>query len=130
MQIGFEGILIYTFDCRRLPDNSRCIVKRSSSVLVCLLTLVLANGIVHCQQTISKHESKNEAEIKALYDRWAKAFEARDIDGIMSVYAPGDSVVGYDIAPPLQYKGKDAYRKDYIEFLDQFDGPLHVEYRT
>ncbi|PYT76801.1 MAG: hypothetical protein DMG40_25390 [Acidobacteria bacterium] len=71
----------------------------------------------------------NEAEIRALYDRWAQAFEARDIDGIMSVYAPGDAIVAYDVVPPLQYKGKDTYRKDYLEFLAQYDGAIHVEYR-
>jgi uncharacterized protein (TIGR02246 family) len=72
---------------------------------------------------------KEEAEIKALYDRWAKAFEAKDIDGIMAIYAAGDAVIAYDVAPPLQYKGKYAYRRDYVEFLNQYDGPIHVEYR-
>jgi uncharacterized protein (TIGR02246 family) len=104
-------------------------MKRSTSVLHCILTLLLMNGRAIPQETQSGHESKDEAEIKALYDRSAKAFEARDVDGIMSVYGPQDSVVAYDIAPPLQYRGKEAYRKDYIEFLNQFDGPLHVEYR-
>ena len=37
--------------------------------------------------------------------------------------------MGYDIVPPLQYVGKDAYRKDYEEFLGQYDGPIDVEYR-
>jgi hypothetical protein len=46
--------------------------------------------------------SSNEAEIRELYDRWAKAFRVHDLDGIMSVYAPGDEVIGYDIVPPLQ----------------------------
>ncbi len=73
--------------------------------------------------------NNDEIEIRALLDRWAKAFEARDIDLIMSNYASGDAVVAYDIAPPLQYKGKEAYRKDYQEFLAQYDGPIHVEYR-
>jgi len=35
----------------------------------------------------------DEAQIKALLDHWAKAFEARDINGIMSNYAPGEAVV-------------------------------------
>jgi uncharacterized protein (TIGR02246 family) len=73
--------------------------------------------------------SSDEAEIRALYDRWAKVFEAHDIEGIMSFYAPGDTVIAYDVAPPLQYKGKDAYRKDYVEFLAQHDGPIRVEFR-
>jgi len=74
-------------------------------------------------------DSKDEAQIKALLDRWAKAFEARDITGIMSNYASGDAVVAYDLVPPLQYKGKEAYQKDYLEFLSQYDGPIQVEYR-
>jgi uncharacterized protein (TIGR02246 family) len=71
----------------------------------------------------------SETEIRALYDKWAKAFEAHDIDGIMSIYAPGDIVIAYDVVAPLEYKGNDAYRKDYVEFLSQYDGPIHVEYR-
>jgi len=73
--------------------------------------------------------ASDEAEIRGLYDRWAKVFEAHDIEGIMALYAPGDAVIAYDVAPPLQYKGKEAYRKDYIEFLAQYDGPIHVEFR-
>lgn len=71
--------------------------------------------------------TKSHAEIQALYDRWAKAFEARDIETIVSLYSP--DVVAYDVVPPLQYTGKEAYRKDYLEFFSQYDGPTHVEYR-
>ena len=39
-------------------------------------------------QSRTKNQVKdNEAEIRDLYDCWAKAFRARDIDDIMSVYA-------------------------------------------
>jgi uncharacterized protein (TIGR02246 family) len=72
--------------------------------------------------------ASDEDEIRALYDQWAKVFEAHGIEGIMALYAPGDAVA-YDVAPPLQYKGKEAYRNDYVEFLAQYDGPIHVEYR-
>lgn len=70
-----------------------------------------------------------EAEIRQVYDRWAKAFRAHDVDAIMSVYAPGDALVAFDIVPPLQYVGKDAYRKDYEEFLAQYEGPIETEFR-
>jgi len=76
-----------------------------------------------------KAAAKNEAAIRDVYERWAKAFRAKDIDGIMAVYAPGDAVVAYDIVPPLQYVGKDAYRKDYQDFLAMYDGPIDVELR-
>lgn len=100
-------------------------------ILSVLVLLLLPTGAWN--QSTNGHRaetpSKDESEIRALLDRWAKAFEARDIDLIMSNYASGDAVVAYDIAPPLQYKGKEAYRKDYQEFLAQYDGPIHVEYR-
>jgi uncharacterized protein (TIGR02246 family) len=73
--------------------------------------------------------NKNEAAIRDVYDRWAKAFGAHDMAGIMSVYAPGDALVAYDVIPPLEYKGYDAYKKDYEEFLAMFDGPFTVEFR-
>jgi ketosteroid isomerase-like protein len=71
--------------------------------------------------------SRSTAEIKALFQQWKAAFEAKDVDGVMQIYAPGATLVSYDIVPPLQFKGADAYRKDYTEFFAQFAGPLHVE---
>ena len=47
----------------------------------------------------------------------------------MSIYEPGEGLIAYDIVPPLQYSGFDAYKKDYQQFLDQFQGGLDVEYR-
>lgn len=46
----------------------------------------------------------------------------------MSLYEPGEALVAYDVVPPLQYKGFDAYKKDYQEFLDHFQGPVDIEY--
>jgi uncharacterized protein (TIGR02246 family) len=74
--------------------------------------------------------ANDEVEIRQLLDRWKKAFEAKDLNGIMSIYEPGQALVAYDIVPPLQYKGFDAYKKDYEEFLNQFDGPIGVEFRN
>ena len=72
--------------------------------------------------------ANDEAEIRKVWDRWAKAFRAHDINGIMSLYAP--KVIAYDIVPPLQYVGKDAYRRDYEEFLAQYEGPIETEFRS
>jgi uncharacterized protein (TIGR02246 family) len=77
----------------------------------------------------SRTAANDEAEIRQLLDRWAKAFRARDLNGIMSIYEPGQALVAYDIVPPLQYTGFEAYKKDYQEFLDQFQGAMDVEYR-
>lgn len=99
--------------------------KRWGALSLTVVLIFTGHGLA--QKT--RQKAPAEAGIKALYDRWAKAFEAKDIDGIMAIYAPGNEVIAYDVVPPLQYKGKDAYRKDYLEFLNQYDGPIHVEYR-
>ena len=96
---------------------------RSLPVIVLFLGFSFVGAQTHGQQqgkTVSKEAAKSDAEIRELYDRWAKAFGAHDLDGIMSVYASGDTVISYDIVAPLQYVGRDAYRKDYEEFLAQY----------
>ena len=83
----------------------------------------------HSSTHSAARQTKSDREIRAVYDAWAKAFKAKDLDGIMAVYAPGDALVAYDIVPPLQYVGQKAYRKDYEEFLAMYEGPIDIEYR-
>ncbi len=73
--------------------------------------------------------AREEAAIRALIDRWTKAMQEKNLDGVMSMYQRGQSLVAYDIVPPLQYKGWDAYRADYKAFFDMYDGPIKVEFR-
>jgi ketosteroid isomerase-like protein len=70
---------------------------------------------------------KAKHNIQLLFDRWKAAFEAKDVNGVMSIYAPGATLTAYDVVPPLQFKGADEYRKDYSNFFAQFDGPIRVE---
>jgi ketosteroid isomerase-like protein len=95
---------------------------RANLLLLCASSALLAGCERH-----QHNNSNSTAEIKALFDQWKTAFEAKDVNGVMSIYAPGATLVSYDIVPPLQFKGADAYRKDYGEFFGQFDGPLHVD---
>ena len=71
------------------------------------------------------HSADSALQIRQLFAGWAKAFEAKDVNGVMAIYAPG--VTAFDIVPPLQFRGANAYRKDYSEFFGQFSGPLRVE---
>lgn len=68
-------------------------------------------------------------QIRHLLMQWEKAFRAKDVDAIMSVYAPGEVVVAFDVVPPLAKVGRDAYRQNYEEFFALFSGPLEVELR-
>jgi uncharacterized protein (TIGR02246 family) len=74
-----------------------------------------------------KNKAIEETEIRQLIDNWAKALRAKDINGLMSNYAP--DMVLFDLAPPLQYKGAEAYRKSWEEWLPTFQGPVGYEIR-
>ena len=67
------------------------------------------------------------ADIRALEDRFVAAFKAKDLDAIMKVYVPDQTLFVFDVIPPRQYVGAAAYRKDWQTFLDSFDGPITIE---
>jgi len=68
--------------------------------------------------------NKDEQEIRALYDRWAAAFRAKDVDTIMRNYAAGQELFVFDVTPPRQHVGFDDYKKDYQDFFVAFPGPV------
>src|SRR5690349_9303381 len=106
-------------------------LSRGFAIILMLLPLTL-HGQAGAKKTTNHttpHMSPNEQAIRAVYDAWAKAFRAKDLDGIMAVYAPGNALIAYDVVAPLQYRGKEAYRKDYTEFLAMYQGPIEIEYR-
>lgn len=94
-------------------------------VVLAMTTLAL----VSCSGVPKTPAANNEADVRQVLNRWAKAFRVHDIKGIMSIYAAGNELVAYDIVPPLQYIGYDAYRKDYVEFLAQYKGPIEIQFR-
>ena len=59
----------------------------------------------------ARTSANDKAEIQQLLDRWAKAFRARDLNGIMSIYEPGETLVAFDVVPPLQYVGFETYQR-------------------
>src|SRR5215469_13708965 len=67
------------------------------------------------------------ADIRALEDRFVAAFKAKNADAVMKAYAPGQTLIVFDVVPPRQYVGAAAYRKDWQTFFDSFDGPITVE---
>ena len=71
--------------------------------------------------------SDDEAKIKTLEDSFVAAVNAKDVDAIMKVYVPDASLVVFDVVPPRQYLGADAYRKDWQDFFAHVKGPLKFE---
>jgi uncharacterized protein (TIGR02246 family) len=74
-------------------------------------------------------QSKDEQEIRALEDKFAVAFSAKDVDAIMKLYVPGSELFVFDLGVPRQHVGWEDYKKDWQDFLATTKGPVHFEIR-
>jgi uncharacterized protein (TIGR02246 family) len=63
-----------------------------------------------------------EAAIRALEARFTTAFNAGDVDAMMKNYVPDESLVVFDVVPPRQHLGADAYRRAWTGFFAHFNG--------
>ena len=91
-------------------------------------TIAAALGLAASMAAVPAWASgKDEAAIRALESRFVAAFNAKDLDAIMKVYVPDDSLLVFDVVPPRQYAGAKAYRKDWQDLLALFPGPLKFE---
>jgi ketosteroid isomerase-like protein len=70
--------------------------------------------------------AKDIADIKALEDNFIKAMTTKDVNAIMAFYVPDASLVVFDVSPPRQYSGAEAYRKDWQDTLALFPGPVEA----
>ena len=77
--------------------------------------------------TISEEKAKNEAAIREMIGGFVKAIRAKDIFGVLSVFAP--EVVSFDLGPPLQHGGGEAFMKRWQELFESFQGPIDYEVR-
>jgi ketosteroid isomerase-like protein len=76
---------------------------------------------------IGQAKSGDEAKIEALAAALTAAVNAKDVDAIMKVYVPDESLVVFDIIPPRQYVGAKAFRTDWENFVALFKGPVKFE---
>jgi uncharacterized protein (TIGR02246 family) len=72
-------------------------------------------------------DTSDEQAIRDLESRFVAAFNAKDVVAIMKVYVPDQTLVVFDVVPPRQYVGPDAYRKDWQNLFAAFQGPLKFE---
>ena len=66
-----------------------------------------------------------EAVIRQRVDDCVQAIRAKDIDRVMSLYAP--NVTSFDIVPPLRYAGADNKRRAWQEAFATYNGPMGYE---
>jgi uncharacterized protein (TIGR02246 family) len=63
-----------------------------------------------------------EAKIRQLIDGFQRAIRAKDLGGVLSVYAP--DIVSFDLVPPMQHVGIAAYRRPWEATFASFEGPI------
>jgi uncharacterized protein (TIGR02246 family) len=74
---------------------------------------------------IEENKQNDEAAIQRLLDEGIRSVRSKNIEGVMSLYAPG--VVSFDIVPPLRYLGAEAFRKAWEAVFSSFQGPIGYE---
>jgi ketosteroid isomerase-like protein len=65
--------------------------------------------------------------ILALEAKFTDAVKAKDLDQIMSCYVNSDNLVVFDVIPPRQYIGWNAYKEDFRKFLAQCKDAPNLE---
>jgi uncharacterized protein (TIGR02246 family) len=92
-----------------------------------LWAILLVLGGLSGFHIASYAKAGDEAEIRKLIDNFAVAFRAKDVDKVMSFYEKSDKLVAFDVVPPRQYTGWEAYRKDFKDLFDMFNGPVTLD---
>ncbi len=102
-------------------------------LLIVYIEILQATAIAQTQKDTDtktrgeKKEAVAEALIRQRVEDYAKAIRAKDIDRVMSLYAP--NIVSFDLNPPLRYAGTDNKRRAWQEFFATYTGPVAYEVR-
>jgi ketosteroid isomerase-like protein len=91
------------------------------------VTAIVSCVAIFGAASIARAGAADEAAIKALEDRFAKAAAAKDVGAIMANYEHSADLIVFDLIPPRQYVGWDAYKKDWQGVMDGCKGPAQVE---
>src|SRR5262250_219176 len=80
------------------------------------------------QQSLSGNEKEAavvETLIRQRVEDWANSIHAKDINGVMSIYAP--NIVSFDIGAPLLYAGAERKRRAWEGAFAAYTGPITYE---
>ncbi len=64
----------------------------------------------------------DEAAIRRLVENWASAVRNKDVDGILANHSP--HILMFDVPPPIQSKGIEAYKKTWDLFFSWSHDPV------
>lgn len=67
----------------------------------------------------------HDSELAELLDTWIDSCRTKDIERLMSLYAP--DIVYYDVVPPLRFVGPDEVRRNFLRWFAEYEGPISLE---
>jgi ketosteroid isomerase-like protein len=70
------------------------------------------------QMSASNSRTTGEAAIRDLVKNCAKAVRTRNLDGVLANHSP--DILMFDVPPPIQSKGIEAYKKTWDLFFSWF----------
>jgi ketosteroid isomerase-like protein len=100
------------------------------SFALALFVFLFVSGAAHSlraqtsKATPSASEAADKKDIQALEDRYSDGFNTRNVDEIMSCYAPGKALFVFDAVPPREYPSWDAYKRDWETLFSTYPGPV------
>lgn len=72
-------------------------------------------------------KTKDEVAIRNLVENWASAVRRRDLGAILRNHSP--NILMFDVPPPLESKGIEAYRKTWDLFFSWAHDPVVFDIR-
>jgi uncharacterized protein (TIGR02246 family) len=69
-----------------------------------------------------RSRSEDEAAIRGVIESWTAAVRRRDIEGILKNHS--SDIVMFDVPPPFQSRGIEAYRKTWDMFFSWSSDPI------
>jgi uncharacterized protein (TIGR02246 family) len=70
----------------------------------------------------------DEARIRGIVENWARSVRTKNIDGILANHS--SDVLMFDVPPPLQSKGIEAYKKTWDLFFSWSHDPVVFDFTT
>ncbi len=58
---------------------------------------------------------------------WKQAFEAKDVDAMMSFYVAGHAFSAFDLMPPIEFRGGQMWRENWVGFFAAWAGTPVLE---
>jgi uncharacterized protein (TIGR02246 family) len=71
-------------------------------------------------------KSTDELAIRSMVERWAAAVRAKDYPAILAHHAP--ALWMFDVPPPFESRGLEAYRKTWDLFFSTSDDPVVFDF--